>query len=208
MWHKEDAKRLVMLGLCEGPLVDDEEENSLKNENVVENEDLFEKGEEENVLESKNVFVDEQVPEESNMDDEEDKEDLLGNDNVVEEEDLFEKGEEEERVAPPSSQPDALCSKTSTSIIASFESFVKNAMIGHTEDLKMTVIGEMEIFKSTMKGQLEELSIQVSNSHKTMLNHMECLTAEIKSIKDKIGGTQTYNALSKTKTVSYLEILC
>ncbi|KAI3889361.1 hypothetical protein MKX03_024452, partial [Papaver bracteatum] len=148
MWHKEDAKRLVMLGLCEGPLVDDEEEASLKNENVVENEDLFEKGEEENV--SKNVFVDEQVPEESNMDDEEDEEDLLGNENGVEEEDLlgnengveeedmFEKGEEEERVAPPSSQPDGLCSRTSTSIIASFESFVKNAMIGHTEDLKIT----------------------------------------------------------------------
>ncbi|KAI3880614.1 hypothetical protein MKX03_037486, partial [Papaver bracteatum] len=172
-----------MLGLCEGPLVNDEEEDSLKNENVVENEDLFEKGEEENV--SKNVFVDEQVPEESNMDDEEDEEYLLGNDNVVEEEDI--------------SQPDALCSRTSTSIIASFESFVKNAMIGHTEDLKMTVIGEMEIFKSTVKGQLEELSVQVSNSHKKMLNHMECLTAEIKSIKDKIGGTQTYNALSKTK---------
>ncbi|KAI3849118.1 hypothetical protein MKX03_005098, partial [Papaver bracteatum] len=213
MWHKEDAKRLVMLGLCEGPLVDDEEEASLKNENVVENEDLFEKGEEENV--SKNVFVDEQVPEESNMDDEEDEEDLLGNENGVEEEDLlgnengveeedmFEKGEEEERVAPPSSQPDGLCSRTSTSIIASFESFVKNAMIGHTEDLKITVIGEMEMFKSAVKGQLEELSVQVSNSHKTMLNHIECLTAEIKSIKDKIGGTQTYNALSKTKTVNF-----
>ncbi|KAI3833936.1 hypothetical protein MKX03_012354, partial [Papaver bracteatum] len=215
MWHKEDAKRLVMLGLCEGPLVDDEEEASLKNENVVENEDLFEKGEEENV--SKNVFVDEQVPEESNMDDEEDEEDLLGNENGVEEEDLlgnengveeedmFEKGEEEERVAPPSSQPDGLCSRTSTSIIASFESFVKNAMIGHTEDLKITVIGEMEMFKSAVKGQLEELSVQVSNSHKTMLNHIECLTAEIKSIKDKIGGTQTYNALSKTKTVRHNE---
>ncbi|KAI3878907.1 hypothetical protein MKX03_013486, partial [Papaver bracteatum] len=187
-----------MLGLCEGPLVDDEEEDSLKNENVVENEDLFEKGEEENV--SKNVFVDEQVPEESNMDDEEEEEDLLGNENGVEEEDLFEKGEEEERVAPPCSQPDGLCSRTSTSIIASFESFVKNAMIGHTEDLKITVIGEMEMFKSAVKGQLEDLSIQVSNSHKTMLNHIECLTAEIKSIKDKIGGTQTYNALSKTKT--------
>ncbi|KAI3882453.1 hypothetical protein MKX03_025231, partial [Papaver bracteatum] len=215
MWHKEDAKRLVMLGLCEGPLVDDKEEASLKNENVVENEDLFEKGEEENV--SKNVFVDEQVPEESNMDDEEDEEDLLGNENGVEEEDLlgnengveeedmFEKGEEEERVAPPSSQPDGLCSRTSTSIIASFESFVKNAMIGHTEDLKITVIGEMEMFKSAVKGQLEELSVQVSNSHKTMLNHIECLTAEIKSIKDKIGGTQTYNALSKTKTVRHNE---
>ncbi|KAI3860141.1 hypothetical protein MKX03_037100, partial [Papaver bracteatum] len=200
MWHKENAKRLVMLGLCEGPLVDDEEEDSLKNENMVENEDLFEKGEEENVLESKNIFVDEQVPEESNMDDEEDEEDLLGNENMVEEEDLFEKCEEEECVAPPSSQPDALCSRTSTSIIASCESFVKNAMIGHTEDLKMTVIGEMEIFKSAVKGQLEELNVQVSNSHKTMLNHMECLTAEIKSIKDKICGTQTYNALSKTKT--------
>ncbi|KAI3874332.1 hypothetical protein MKX03_025545 [Papaver bracteatum] len=201
MWHKEDAKRLVMLGLCEGPLVDDEEEDSLKNENVVENEDLFEDGEEENV--SKNVFVDEQVPEESNMDDEEDEEDLLGNENGVEEEDLFEKGEEEERVAPPSSQPDALCSRTSTSIIASFESFVKNAMIGHTEDLKITVIGEMEMFKSAVKGQLEDLSVQVSNSHKTMLNHIECLTAEIKSIKDKIGGTHTYIALSKTKTVNF-----
>ncbi|KAI3845369.1 hypothetical protein MKX03_001743 [Papaver bracteatum] len=213
MWHKEDAKCLVMLGLCEGPLVDDEEEALLKNENVVENEDLFEKGEEENV--SKNVFVDEQVPEESNMDDEEDEEDLLGNENGVEEEDLlgnengveeevlFEKCEEEERVAPPSSQPDGLCSRTSTSIIVSFESFVKNAMIGHTEDLKITVIGEMEMFKSAVKGQLEELSIQVSNSHKTMLNHIECLTAEIKSIKDKIGGTQTYNALSKTKTVNF-----
>ncbi|KAI3953577.1 hypothetical protein MKW92_053385 [Papaver armeniacum] len=46
MWHKEDAKHLVMLGLCEGPLVDDEQEDSLKNENVVEKEDLFEKGEE------------------------------------------------------------------------------------------------------------------------------------------------------------------
>ncbi|KAI3858839.1 hypothetical protein MKX03_027935, partial [Papaver bracteatum] len=194
MWDKEDAKRLVMLGLCEGPLVDDEEEDSLKNENMVENEDLFEKGEEENVLESKFFFVDEQ-----------DEEDLLGNENVVEEEDLFEKGEEEERVAPPSSQPDALCFKTSTSIIASFESFVKNAMIGHTEDLKMTVIGEIEIFKSTVKGQLEDLSVQVSNSHKTMLNHMECLTADIKSIKDKIGGTQTYNALSKTKTERHNE---
>ncbi|KAI3836257.1 hypothetical protein MKX03_018036 [Papaver bracteatum] len=152
MWHKQDAKRLVMLGLCEGPLVDDEEEASLKNENVVENEDLFDKGEEENV--SKNVFVDEQVPEESNMDDEEDEEDLLGNENGVEEEDLlgnengveeedlFDKGEEEERVAPPRSQPD---------------SFVKNAMIGHTEDLKITVIGEMKMFKSAVKGQLEEL---------------------------------------------------
>ncbi|KAI3887654.1 hypothetical protein MKX03_014210 [Papaver bracteatum] len=188
MWHKEDAKRLVMLGLCEGPLVDDEEEYSLKNENVVENEDMFEKGEEENV--SKNVFVDEQVPEESKMDDEEDEEDLLGNENGVDEEDLFEKGEEEERVAPPSSQPDALCSRTSTSSISSFESFVKNAMIGHTEDLKITVIGEMEMFKSAVKGQLEELSVQ-------------CLTAEIKSIKDKIGGTQTYIALSKTKTVNF-----
>ncbi|KAI3889217.1 hypothetical protein MKX03_006449 [Papaver bracteatum] len=179
MWHKEDAKHLVMLGLCEGPLVDDEEEDSLKNENVVENEDMFEKGEEEK--ESKNVFVDEQVPEESNMDDEEDEEDLLGNDNVVEEEDL---------VAPPSSQPDALCSRTSTSIIASFESFVKNAMIGHTEDLKITMIGEMEMFKSAVKGQLEELSVQ-------------CLTAEIKSINDKIGGTHMYNALSKTKTMNF-----
>lgn len=202
MWHKEDAKRLVMLGLCEGPLVDDEEEVSLKNENVVENEDLFEKGEEENMLETENVFVDEQVLEESSMDDEEDEEDLLGNENVVEEKDLFEKDEEEARVAHPRSQLDVLCSRTSTSVIASFESFVKNAMIGHTEDLKMTVIGEMEVFKSAVKGQLEELSVQVSNSHKTMLNHVECLTAEIKSIKDKIGGTQTYNALSKTKTVS------
>ncbi|KAI3858796.1 hypothetical protein MKX03_023439 [Papaver bracteatum] len=154
---------------------------------------------------------DEKVPEESNMDDEEDEkdllgnengveeEDLLGNENGVEEEDLFEKGEEEERVAPPSSQPDGVCSRKSTSIIASFESFVKNAMIGHTEDLKITVIGEMELFKSAVKGQLEELSVQVSNSHKTMLNHIGCLTAEIKSIKDKIGGTQTYHALSKTK---------
>ncbi|RZC73001.1 hypothetical protein C5167_048482 [Papaver somniferum] len=200
MWHKEDAKRLVMLGLCEGPLVDDEEEVSLKNENVVENEDLFEKGEEENMLESENVFVDEQVPEESSMDDEKDEEDLLGNENVVEEKYLFEKDEEEARVAHPRSQLDVLCSRTSTSVIASFESFVKNAMIGHTEDLQMTVIGEMEVFKSAVKGQLEELSVQVSNSHKTMLNHVECLTAEIKSIKDKIGGTKTYNALSKTKT--------
>ncbi|KAI3868838.1 hypothetical protein MKX03_003717 [Papaver bracteatum] len=190
-----------MLGLCEGPLVDDGEEDLLKNENVVENEDLFEKGDEENV--SKNIFVDEQVPEESNMDDEEDVEDLLVNENGVEEEDLFEKGEEKERVAPPSSQPDALCSRTSTSIIASFESFVKNAMIGHTEDLKITVIGEMEMFKIAVKGQLEELSVQVSNSHKIMLNHIECLTVEIKSINDKIGGTQMYNAFSKTKTVNF-----
>ncbi|KAI3930023.1 hypothetical protein MKW92_032478 [Papaver armeniacum] len=165
MWHKEDEKRLVMLGLCEGPL----------NENVVEKEDLFEKGEEENMLESENVFVDEQVPEESSMDDEEDEEDLLGNENMVEEEDLFEKDEEEARVAHPSSQPDVLCSRTSTSVIASFESFVKNAMIGHTEDLKRTVIGEMEVFKSAVKGQLEELSVQVSNSHKTMLNCVECV---------------------------------
>ncbi|KAI3947326.1 hypothetical protein MKW92_015415 [Papaver armeniacum] len=187
MWHKEDAKHLVMLGLCEGPLVDDEQEDSLKNENVVEKEDLFEKGEEENMLESENVFVDEQVPEESSMDDEKDEEDLLGNDNMVEEEDLFEKDDEEARVAHPSSQPDVLCSRTSTSVIASFESFVKNAMIGHTEDLKKTVIGEMEVFKSAVKGQLEELSVQ-------------CLTTEIKSIKDKIGGTQTYIALSKKKT--------
>ncbi|KAI3949520.1 hypothetical protein MKW92_033514 [Papaver armeniacum] len=177
MWHKEDAKRLVMLGLCEGPLVDDEQEDSLKNENVVEKEDLFEKGEEENMLESKN---------ESNMDDEKDEEDLLGNVNMVEEEDLFEKDDEEARVAHPSSQPDVLCSRTSTSVIASFESFVKNAMIGHTEDLKKTKIGEMEVFKSAVKGRLEELS---------------CLTTEIKSIKDKIGGTQTYIALSKKKTV-------
>ncbi|KAI3953578.1 hypothetical protein MKW92_053386 [Papaver armeniacum] len=134
------------------------------------------------------------------MDDENDEEDLLGNENMVEEEDLFEKDDEETRVAHPSSQPDVLCSRTSTSVIASFESFVKNAMIGHTEDLKKTVIGEMEVFKSAVKGQLEELSIQVSNSHKTMLNYVECVTAEIKSIKDKIGGTHTYNALSKTKT--------
>ncbi|KAI3872994.1 hypothetical protein MKW92_025143 [Papaver armeniacum] len=143
MWHKEDAKRLVKLGLCEGPRVDDEQEDSLKNENVVEKEDLFEKGEEENMLESENVFVDEQVPEESSMDDEEDEEDLLGNENMVEEEDLFEKDDEEARVVHPSSQPD---------------SFVKNAMIGHTEDLKRTVIGEIEVFKSAVKGQLEELS--------------------------------------------------
>ncbi|KAI3941310.1 hypothetical protein MKW92_031703 [Papaver armeniacum] len=153
------------------------------------------------MLESKNVFVDEQVPEESSMDDEKDEEDLLGNVNMVEEEDLFEKDDEEARVAHPSSQPDVLCSRTSTSVIASFESFVKNAMIGHTEDLKKTVIGEMEVFKSAVKGQLEELSVQVSNSHKTMLDRMECLTTEIKSIKDKIGGTQTYIALSKKKTV-------
>ncbi|KAI3912735.1 hypothetical protein MKW92_039047 [Papaver armeniacum] len=191
MWHKEDAKHLVMLGLCEGPLVDDAQEDSLKNENVVEKEDLFEKGEEENMLESENVFVDEQ-----------DKENLLGNENM-EEEDLFEKDDEEARVAHPISQPDVLCSRTSTSVIASFGSFVKNAMIGHTEDLKKTVIGEMEVFKSAVKGQLEELSIQVSNSHKTMLNYVECVTAEIKSIKDKIGGTQTYNAFSKTKTVNF-----
>ncbi|RZC59027.1 hypothetical protein C5167_006330 [Papaver somniferum] len=166
-----------MLGLCEGPLVDDEEEVSLKNENVVENEDLFEKGEEENMLETENIFVDEQVPEESSMDDEEDEDDLLGNENVVEEKDLFEKDEEEARVAHTRSQLDVLCSRTSTSVIASFESFVKNAMIGHTEDLKMTVIGEMEVFKSAVKGQLEELSVQ-----------------------DKICGTKTYCALSKTKT--------
>ncbi|KAI3901857.1 hypothetical protein MKW92_023177 [Papaver armeniacum] len=140
------------------------------------------------MLESKNVFVDEQVPEESSMDDEKDEEDLLGNVNMVEEEDLFEKDDEEARVAHPSSQPDVLCSRTSTSVIASFESFVKNAMIGHTEDLKKTVIGEMEVFKSAVKGQLEELSVQV------MFNY------EIKSIKDKIGGTQTYIALSKKKT--------
>ncbi|KAI3955484.1 hypothetical protein MKW92_006776 [Papaver armeniacum] len=187
MWHKEDAKH-------------DEQEDSLKNENVVEKEDLFEKGEEENMLESKNVLVDEQVPEESSMDDEKDEEDLLGNVNMVEEEDLFEKDDEEARVAHPSSQPDVLCSRTSTLVIASFESFVKNAMIGHTEDLKKTVIGEMEVFKSAVKDQLEELSVQVSNSHKTMLDRMECLTTEIKSIKDKIGGTQTYIALSKKKT--------
>ncbi|RZC50009.1 hypothetical protein C5167_018440 [Papaver somniferum] len=199
MWHKEDANRLVMLGLCEGPLVDDEED-SLKNENVVEKEDLFEKGEEENMSESENIFVDEQVPDESSMDDEDDEEDLLGNENVVKEEDLFEKDEEEARVAHPSYQPDVLCPGTSTSVIASFESFVKNAMIGYKEDLKSTVIGELEVFRSAVKGQLEELSVQVSNSHKTMLNNLECLTAEIKSIKDKIGGTQTYNALSKTKT--------
>ncbi|RZC82847.1 hypothetical protein C5167_045631 [Papaver somniferum] len=123
MWHKEYAKRLVMLGLCEGPLVDDEEEDSLKNENAVEKEDLFEKGEEENMLKSENVFVDEKVPEESNMDDDEDEEDLLGNENVV---------EDITRAAPHSSQPDALCSRTLTSVIASFESFVKNAIIGHT----------------------------------------------------------------------------
>ncbi|KAI3943657.1 hypothetical protein MKW92_006001 [Papaver armeniacum] len=188
MWHKQDAKRLVMLGLCEGPLVDDEQEDSLKNENVVEKEDLFEKGEEENMLESKNVFVDEQVPEESSMDDEKDEEDLLGNVNMVEEEDLFEKDDEEARVAHPSSQPDVLCSRTSTSslLLSRFE--------------KDKGFGEMEVFKSAVKGQLEELSVQVSNSHKTMFDRMECLTTEIKSIKDKIGGTQTYIALSKKKT--------
>ncbi|KAI3910022.1 hypothetical protein MKW92_017389 [Papaver armeniacum] len=142
------------------------------------------------MLESENVFVDEQVPEESSMDDEKDEEDLLGNENMVEEEDLFEKDGEEARVAHPSSQPDVLCSRTSTSVIASFESFVKNAMIGHTEDLKKTMIGEMEVFKSAVKGQLEELSIQVSNSHKTILNYVECVAREIKSIKDKIGGTR------------------
>ncbi|KAI3860957.1 hypothetical protein MKW92_044177 [Papaver armeniacum] len=57
MWHKEDAKHLVMLGLCEGPLVDDEQEDSLKNENVVEKEDLFEKGEEENIFQSQKMFL-------------------------------------------------------------------------------------------------------------------------------------------------------
>ncbi|RZC49535.1 hypothetical protein C5167_017974 [Papaver somniferum] len=152
MWHKEDAKRLVMLGLCEGPLVDDEEEVSLKNENVVENEDLLRR-----------------VPEESSMDDEEDEEDLLGNENVVEEKDLFEKDEEEARVAHPRSQlMFFVLGHQLQSLLLSV--FVKNAMIGHTEDLKMTVIGEMEVFKSAVKGQLEELSVQ------------------------------TYNALSKTKT--------
>ncbi|KAI3928967.1 hypothetical protein MKW92_024599, partial [Papaver armeniacum] len=163
MWHKEDAKRLVMLGLCEGPLVDDEQEDSLKNENVVEKEDLFEKGEEENMLESKNVFVDEQSSGgEQSMDDEKDEEDLV-------------------RECKYGHQ---------LRVIASFESFVKNAMIGHTEDLKKTKIGEMEVFKTS----------SVSNDHKTMLDRMECLTTEIKSIKDKIGGTQTYIALSKKKT--------
>ncbi|KAI3915133.1 hypothetical protein MKW92_029151 [Papaver armeniacum] len=101
------------------------------------------------------------------MDDEKDEEDLLGNVNMVEEEDLFEKDDEEARVAHPSSQPDVLCSRTSTSVIASFESFV---------------IGEMEVFKSAVKGRLEELSV-----------------------RDKIGGSQTYIALSKKKTVRHNE---
>ncbi|KAI3851396.1 hypothetical protein MKX03_020384 [Papaver bracteatum] len=76
MWHREDAKKLVMFGLCEGALVDegeDEEEDPLENKNVVEKEDLFEKGEDE-------------------------EEDPLENENVVEKEDLFEKGEEEDLV--------------------------------------------------------------------------------------------------------------
>ncbi|KAI3924891.1 hypothetical protein MKW98_031142 [Papaver atlanticum] len=41
---------------------------------------------------------------------------------------------------------------------------------------------------------------KVSDSHKTMLDNVECLTAEIKSMKDKIGEIQTCIVLSKTKT--------
>ncbi|KAI3849937.1 hypothetical protein MKW98_026851 [Papaver atlanticum] len=113
MWHREDAKRLVIFGLCEGPLVnevEEEEEDPLENENVVEKEDLVES---ETVFEPK-VVVDD-------------------------------------------------------------------------KDLKRIVIGEAEVFKSAVKGQLKELSVQVSNSHKTMLDNAECLTVEIKSMKDKIG---------------------
>ncbi|KAI3932173.1 hypothetical protein MKX01_032760 [Papaver californicum] len=187
MWHKGDTNRLVMFGLFEGPLVDyeeDEKECTLENKNVLEKEDLLEYEEEGGSRNKPRVFrpkvvEDSKVPEKISMD-------------------------EEAREAPLRSLLDVVCLRTISLVFASFESVMKNTIIGHMEDLKSTVIGRMKDLESTVKVQMEDIRVQVVGMNKTMLDNAERLTAENKATVDKIVEMQTFIAWSKKKLVRAL----